>query len=87
MSDEDKTDTTEKEIPDNVVNLNMITRLDIPAERVIHGASEMEFEEVVIIGCTKDGNEYFASNVAAGDKIVWHLERAKYKLLKLVEEY
>jgi hypothetical protein len=38
------------------------------------------------MGTAKDGSEYFASSLASGPETVWHLERAKLKLLRIVDE-
>lgn len=70
----------------DVVNLPCITRLDIPSERVIEALDETEFESVVIVGHTKDGDEYFASSLADGGDTLWLLERAKLKLLRMADE-
>lgn len=66
---------------DNVVVLDIVTRLDVPAERVLHKALEAGLESVVIAGYDKDGGEYFASSVADGGTALWLLERCKKTLL------
>lgn len=71
---------------DNIVILNMVTNLDIPVERVITGATEADLEQVIILGFDKDGAEYFASSVADGAQCLWLMERAKKKLLDIVDE-
>lgn len=70
---------------DNVTNLNQITKLDIPAERVLQAALDAELTDVVIIGYDLDGNEYFASSMADGGNALWLLERAKLELLRTVD--
>jgi hypothetical protein len=67
---------------DNVVILPVITRLDVPAQRVLDEAAKAGLTEIVILGYDGDGEEYFASNMADGGDIIWHLERAKLKLLQ-----
>lgn len=67
---------------DNVVDFPGITKLDLDPERVLKAASG-ELTEVVILGFTKDGDEYFASSKADGGSVLWHLERAKLKLLNI----
>ena len=69
-----------------VVNLPVITRLDIDPQRVLAAATEAGMTEVVIVGLDADGNEYFASSQAGGPDVLWHLERAKLRLLRMVEE-
>lgn len=63
-----------------VLIFNGITRLDLPADRIIEGALG-KLRDVVIIGYDKDGEEYFASSVADGGTTLWLLERCKKKLL------
>ena len=70
----------------NVVDLNCITRLDIPAERIIVAASIAGLSHVVIIGELPDGSEYFGSSRSDGPEILWAIERAKMRLLRIVDE-
>lgn len=70
---------------DNVVDFGGITTLDIDPERVLKAAIG-QLESVIIIGITKDGEEYFASSVANGPSVLWDLERAKLKLLQVQYE-
>jgi hypothetical protein len=70
----------------NVVYLNGITKLDVPAERVLQRALEHGLESVVISGHDKDGNEYFASSVADGGTCLWLIERLKKRLLQIPED-
>lgn len=67
----------------SVVDINCITTIDLDPDRVLSAAIG-KLEDVVVIGYSKDGEEYFASSVADGADVVWHLERAKLKLLELV---
>lgn len=68
-----------------VVVLPVITRLDISPELVLKAALESGMTQVVVLGYTADGEEYFASSVANGSEILWMLERAKLKLLSMPE--
>ena len=43
----------------DVVNLDTVTRLDIPAERVLEKAIERGLQSVVVIGYDNDGEEFF----------------------------
>ena len=65
----------------DVVNLGGITRLDIPAGRVLEKALEADLSEVVIMGRDQDGIEYFASSIADGADVVWLADRLKFKLI------
>jgi hypothetical protein len=61
--------------------LDVITKLDIPAERVLEQALG-NLEKVVVMGYDKDGEEYFASSMADGGDVLWLIERLKQQLLK-----
>ena len=65
----------------SIVDFPGVTRLDIPAERVLEWASKKDLKSVVVMGYTEDGDEYFASSIADGGEVVWLIERAKLKLL------
>ncbi len=62
--------------------LNCVSRLDIPADRVLESAIG-KLDEVVLIGYNKDGDEYFASSVADGGTVLWLTEKMKKKLLEM----
>ena len=72
-------------VADNVVDFNGITKLDLDPERVLAKAAG-KLQSVVIIGETKDGDEYFASSVADGGSVLWMIERAKLKLLRVADD-
>lgn len=65
---------------DNVIPLGNITRLDIPAERVLEAAKD-HLEHAVILGWDSDDKLYFASTFADGGEVIWLLEKAKKELL------
>jgi len=69
-----------------VVELDIVTSLDVPAERVLRKATEAELRAVVVVGVDKDGELYFASSLADSARIIWHLERAKYELFKVKDQ-
>ena len=66
-----------------VIELPVITCLDIPTERVLQKAIEKELETAVVVGYDKDGNLYFASSVADGGDVLWLFELAKKALLEV----
>jgi hypothetical protein len=68
-----------------IVDFPGITRLDIPTDRILSRALEAGLTEVVVIGCTEDGEEWFSSSIASGPEALWHLERAKLGLLRTVD--
>lgn len=67
---------------DVVVDLQCITRLDIPPDRVLQRAMGV-LQTAVLVGYTKSGEEFFASSVADGADAVWHLQRASLRLLSM----
>lgn len=66
---------------DNVIPLGNVTRLDIPADRVLE-SNVGEFENVVLIGWKPNGDLCFASSLADGAEVLWLLEQAKKRLLE-----
>lgn len=68
---------------DNVVILDVITKLDLPADRVLQKAIDSEVTDAVVIGWDKDGDLYFASSVADGGSVLWLMELAKKRLLEI----
>jgi len=66
---------------DNIEILDTVTRLDIPAGRVIDGAKEADLETALVIGWDEDGEFYFASSKADGGCVLWLLELAKKELM------
>lgn len=68
-----------------VVELSVITKLDLDPDRVLKKVLG-KLTEVVIMGFDKDGDEYFASSVADGGSVLWHIERAKHKLMKIADD-
>lgn len=68
-----------------VVKFPGVTRLDMDPDQVLAEALD-KMDQVVICGFDKDGNQYFASSVADGGQALWHLERAKWALMKITDE-
>ena len=62
-----------------------VTPLDFGAD-IILDAAKGNVSRVVIIGETEDGDEFFSSSVSDGPEILWMIERAKLKLLRIVDE-
>lgn len=65
----------------DVIDFTGSTTLDIDPDRILQSAIG-QMDQVVLIGWDKDGQEYFASSVSDGGTVLWHLERAKLKLLR-----
>jgi len=70
---------------DNVIYLDMLTKIDIPADRVLEQALG-KLEKIVVCGLHNDGSEYFASSIADGGTALWYLERCKKRLLEIADE-
>lgn len=62
-----------------------ITTLDLDPAQIIEAARNAGLTEVVICGVDADGNEYFASSVADAGNAGWHLDRAKWNLMRQVD--
>ena len=61
-------------VENNVIILPVVTRLNVPAERVLNAALAADLDGVVVIGKQKDGHYYFSSSVADGGDVLWQLE-------------
>jgi len=68
----------------DVIAFPGVTKLDTEPDQILEQALG-RLESVVICGFDKDGNQYFASSVADGADALWHLERAKYALMKITD--
>lgn len=66
-----------------VIILPVVTKLDIPAERVVNSAVEAKLKDVVVIGFDGEGALYFASSYADGGDVLWMMELAKKALLEI----
>lgn len=69
-----------------VLPLNIVTSRDVDPIGVIAGAYNAGLEEVVIVGRTKDGREYFASSIADAAPAVYYLQRGIHRLNKIIDE-
>ena len=63
----------------------VITTLDSNPDRILKQAED-ELTSVVVLGWDKKGEEFFASSIADAGTVIFMLERAKHKLLKIVDE-
>lgn len=64
-----------------VLRFGGITKLDLPADRVLQGALDAGLKCAVVLGYDKEGEEYFASSIADGADVLWLMERLKLSLL------
>jgi hypothetical protein len=69
-----------------IVNLNVVTTLDLNPERVLDAAKAAKLTGVVVIGWDADGIEYMKSSIADGGEVCWLIERYKYRLMSGVDE-
>jgi hypothetical protein len=73
---------------DNVVVLPVVTTLPTSPERVLKAAIKNHgvepFCRVLVIGVTED-REYFASSDPDGGTCLWDMERARHKLMQIVD--
>lgn len=61
------------------------TRLDIPADLTLNDALECELDKCIVLAYDKSGEEYIFNGIADAAETLWLLERAKKKLLEVVE--
>ena len=69
-----------------IIELNMVTKIDLPAERVLRKAIEAGVQSCVVVGYDANGEEYFCSSIADGGTAIWLMERCKLKLLRMADE-
>lgn len=67
-----------------VVQLPCITTLDLDPDMTLE-ALKGRLKSFVLIGYTPDGEEFFSSSIADGGEVLWLMERAKLKLLRVDE--
>lgn len=66
----------------NVVELDTMTKLDLPPDRILEKAREHGLENAIVIGWSdKEGRLYFASSLASAADTLWLIEMARNELL------
>lgn len=65
---------------------NGITTLDIPVDRVLEAAIGQGMRKVLIIGEEDEGKLYVACSTSEVGEVLLLMERAKRRLLKLLED-
>jgi hypothetical protein len=73
------------EVTDNVIRWPGISSLPTSPSRILEDATAANLGSVVVLGFDADGGEYFASSEADGAQALWHLERARHKLMQVVD--
>lgn len=66
-----------------VIPIGGITRLDLPADRILENAKG-QLEGVIIIGFDHEGEVYAASSYADGGDVMWLLEACKTKMMESI---
>ena len=66
---------------ENVVVLDVVTRLPIPPERVVEALGRVEFETLVVIGRTKDGELYRAANTPDLAHVLYLMRLAEHTFI------
>jgi len=72
-----------------IIPLGCVTRLDLPAERIIDALRDLDLEGVVVMGYQKEeagGELYFASSYADGGTVLWLMEQCKRRLLAVSDD-
>lgn len=70
--------------PAKVLKLDMVTRLNIPPDRVLKAAVG-RLDNVLVIGFDKEGEFYGAASFADGGDALWLMELCKRALLEGAE--
>ena len=67
-----------------IIPLGGVTKLDLPADRILENAKG-QLDGVVLIGFEKEtGEVYAASSYADGGTVMWLLEACKTKMMNAV---
>jgi hypothetical protein len=66
----------------DVVELDVLTKLEIPVARVLQAAQDADITEVVVCGLTAEGELYFAASKADAGGILYLIEVAKARLME-----
>ena len=69
----------------SVAFIETASRLDVPAERVLHQAAKANLANAVVIGWDAEGDFYFAGSYSAMPEVLWLLALAQKRLLDLSE--
>lgn len=74
---------TEEPTSNNIVRFTGLSKIDLTPNTILSEAAD-KLESVVVIGTTKDGNQYFSSSSSDAKDIMWHIETAKFMLLETI---
>ncbi len=70
----------------DVVELNVVTSIPVPPDKILQKALDLGITDVVVIGYDLEGGFYFASSDPDGGNVLWLLELAKRKLFACADE-
>lgn len=70
----------------DVVNLETVTTLDLPPNRILEAAKDKGLQMAIVIGLDADGDFYFASSDPDGGNVLWQLEMARVKLIEVARD-
>lgn len=65
-----------------VIDLPVITTLDIPPEKILRRASKANLTDVLVLGWDEAGDFYFAASQADGPNNLWLLKLAEKGLIE-----
>jgi hypothetical protein len=68
-----------------IVTLGIPTTAPAHADKILE-AAKGKLEECFIIGTTLGGEEWFSGNRSEAMTILFHIERAKYNLMKMIDD-
>jgi len=67
----------------NVVDLDTVSTIDTPVHKIINKAEGANLTDIVILGFDAEGELFFSSSKADAGEVFYHLEMAKYRLMKV----
>ena len=70
----------------DVIQLWNTETTDTSPEDVLEMAKAANLKLVVVIGLCEDDSEFFAPSMASGPSCLWALERAKKRLLEMIDD-
>jgi hypothetical protein len=69
-----------------VIDFPWLSDVDLSPIRVLSQAGEADLKEVIVIGVDANDDAYFNSNMADAFRTVYQLERAKHKLMVIIDQ-
>lgn len=69
----------------NIKIFPMVTDKDMHPDAILQVALG-KMQDVVIVGFDKDGNDWFSSNKSDAATVLYHLERARHRLMRMIDQ-